>query len=358
MRDYNNIVTIVIFDPSILTDNLGDYIIIESINREIESIANEVMYSNDVSVFVHNIPTHSRLTAEAKRLLSRKRVIKIIGGSDLFRLHYLPLAKYNQWKISAVDLKLFNNCTILFGVGTTIVEEQSSSLIKYLSKFYSKIMWKKILASDVLHSVRDRETLLYLNDLGFENVVNTGCPTLWDLTPQHVRSIPKYKSESVIFTLTGHSDVSLKESINVLGVLINNYEKIYFWPQSENDYLVFKNLLSKLPTFILGRINILPPNIVAYDRFLKSHSVDYIGFRIHAGIRALQFKKRAIIIAVDSRALSFKRDFNLPVIVADEINNLDSIINENLNIKVTLDYKGIEKFKRALRNHIIKLGSE
>lgn len=43
-------------------------------------------------------------------------------------------------------------------------------------------MWKKILIKENLyHSVRDSESVKILNDLGFKNVINTGCPTIWKL---------------------------------------------------------------------------------------------------------------------------------------------------------------------------------
>jgi len=358
MRYLKDCFIIIVLDTSILTDNLGDYIIMESINKEIKNILNKIMDSGNIFLFTYNIPTHSKLTAETKKLLSKGNVImKIIGGTNLFRLNYLPPARYNLWKVSVIDLKYFSDSTLLFGVGTTI-DIWRNRLIESISKYYSKTMWKRILikSSTVLHSVRDKETLKYLKDLGFENVVNTGCPTLWDLTPQHTKIIPKDKSDNVIFTLTGHNPISIKKSSSVLKILADNYEKIYFWPQSENDYFVLKNLIApKLQSYIIKKINVLPPNLTAYDEFLKLHThVDYIGFRLHAGIRALQFKKRTTIIAIDSRALSFKRDFNLPVIHAKDIDDcLNDIIDNNFDIKINLSYSTIDKFKEMLKNYIM-----
>ena len=328
----------------------------EAINKEIKNMLNEIINSTNIIIFTYNIPTHSKLTPESKKILSKSNIImKIIGGTNLFRFHYLPVTKYNLWKVSMIDLKLFKDSTLLYGVGTTI-DIWRNKLMKYICKCYSSIMWKKILIknNNVFHSVRDKETLEYLNNLGFENVINTGCPTLWSLTYQHMKIIPKDKGDNVIFTLTGHNSISVKKSPDVLKTLANNYKKIYFWPQSENDYIVFKNLIApKLQLYIIKKINILPPSITAYDEFLKLHPVDYVGFRLHAGIRALQFKKRTTIIAIDSRALSFKRDFNLPVVDTKDVDNLNDIINSSFKLKISINYKAINKFKKMLKNYIV-----
>jgi hypothetical protein len=85
------------------------------------------------------------------------------------------------------------------------------------------------------------------------------------------------------------------------------YSKVYFWPQAFSDVPYAKEICGEGITFI-------DPSLNALDDFLQSEKVDYIGTRLHGGIRALQHKRRTIIVAVDNRATEMGADFHLPVI--------------------------------------------
>ena len=39
--------------------------------------------------------------------------------------------------------------------------------------------------------------------MGIQNVLNTGCPTMWRLTPEYCATIPTQKAKNVVFTLSG-----------------------------------------------------------------------------------------------------------------------------------------------------------
>ena len=62
-----------------------------------------------------------------------------------------------------------------------------------------------------------------------------------------------------------------------------------------------------------------------------SENIDYVGTRLHAGIRALQHKKRTIIIGIDNRAIEKAKDFNLTVIDRKNIKNNGSSILSVVN---------------------------
>ena len=47
------------------------------------------------------------------------------------------------------------------------------------------------------HSVRDSYTKKMLNSIGINNVVNTSCPTVWNITPDHLATIPDTKAKYV-----------------------------------------------------------------------------------------------------------------------------------------------------------------
>ena len=52
----------------------------------------------------------------------------------------------------------------------------------------------------------------------------------------------------------------------------------------------------------------MSPTLEAFDNLLESEiDLDYIGTRLHAGIRAIQKKRRSIIIGVDNRALEMQK---------------------------------------------------
>ena len=52
-----------------------------------------------------------------------------------------------------------------------------------------------------------------------------------------------------------------------------------------------------------------------YDSFLENtKNIDYVGTRLHGGMRALQHEKRTIILGIDNRAIELNKDYNIPVI--------------------------------------------
>ena len=110
------------------------------------------------------------------------------------------------------------------------------------------------------------------------------------------------------------------------------YRKIYFWPQGSGDIDYFAHLKCKA--------EVIAPSLKAFDSVLADEpSIDYIGTRLHAGIRALQHKRRAIIIGVDNRAAEMSKDINLPHLAREDIDKLEYIINDKwpTNLKINFD---------------------
>lgn len=69
------------------------------------------------------------------------------------------------------------------------------------------------------------------------------------------------------------------------------------------------------------------------------------GTRLHAGIHALNYKVRSIILAVDNRATEMGRDVNLPVIQRSEIGEkLESKINTDFTTDIRINQKNIRLF--------------
>ncbi|AVQ17668.1 hypothetical protein [Fusobacterium mortiferum] len=82
-----------------------------------------------------------------------------------------------------------------------------------------------------------------------------------------------------------------------------------------------------------------------YEDFLQSNECDFIGTRLHGGIKALQNKKRTIIIGIDNRAIEMS-EIGLPVIKRENIEkDLENMINSNLEIDINLPIESIENWK-------------
>jgi hypothetical protein len=165
---------------------------------------------------------------------------------------------------------------------------------------------------------------------------------MWGLTSEHCKAIPIEKSENVVFTLTDYRADFSNDKL-LLEILIQSYKKIYFWPQGSHD-LVY---LVSLDVDILKKVKLISPNLLSYDNCLKKdESIDYIGTRLHAGIRAMQFKRRAVIIGVDNRAIEKKIDFNLTVVDRKDIKTkLKDVLVANIVNDINLPLRNIDKWK-------------
>lgn len=308
-----------IFEPAIGTANMGDYIIADSINRELLEI-----FPYDFKIF---FPSHEKIS-----LISYKKIVKMkftfVGGSNLLSSN---MNKRNQWKINLIDALFIKNA-ILFGVGWWQYQNKPN--------FYTKMLLKRVLKSDYIHSVRDSFTEKQLLSIGITNVINTACPTTWTLTENHCKLIPKKKSDSVVFTLTDYMKDKVYDN-KLIEILEKNYNNIYFWIQGSEDLVYLKSISSN------EKIKLIAPSLAEYDKVLmNSEGIDYIGTRLHAGIRALQKKVRTIIIAIDNRATEKSKDINLKIIQRNNIEEkLDSLINEEFETKIKLPLEKINKWK-------------
>ena len=119
MNNIDNKVLIV-FDTAFGSTNIGDEIIMEAINNELNNLIKKPF------IFNQRIATHTSIPKEQKHFLKYAK-IALIGGTNLFRLNYRPFDyKRNPWKINFMNSLLLRN-VVFFGVGTTIKRSISSS---------------------------------------------------------------------------------------------------------------------------------------------------------------------------------------------------------------------------------------
>jgi len=314
---------ITIFDTSVASENIGDFIIMDSVNRELKELFNKDMLFYSL--------THDKVSKTTYRL-NKISDFSFLGGTNLVSSN---MNKYNQWKINLIDTLFLKNI-ILMGVGWW----------QYQSKpnFYTKYLLKKVLNKDILHSVRDSQAETMLRSIGIDNILNTGCMTMWQLTPEHCLKIPPEKAENVIFTLTDYNQ-NIKYDQKLINILNNNYKTIYFWPQGSGD-LNYINTLKNI-----NNIKILGGNIFSYDELLndKSISLDFIGTRLHAGIRALQKFRRTIILGIDNRAEEKGKDVNLKVLSRQKIDKLEELLIHNVKTDIRLNEININKWKNQFK---------
>lgn len=309
-----------VFDTSIATQNVGDEIIMDAVYHELNEVFNEAMFLK--------IPSHEVIGISSLSLI-RHSEFGIVGGSNILSS---SMNKYKQWKISLLQSFLIKNKALLLGVGWRNYQEKPNLITRKLLK--------NLLNREYLHSVRDSYTEKKLKEEGFQNVINTSCPTMWRLTPEHCAQIPSQKSDTVIFTLTDYSKDQVSDTF-LVNALLTNYKEVYYWVQSRKDLIYLNELVTDT-----NRIKIIAPSLKAYTDFLESNDCDYVGTRLHGGIRALQFKKRAIIVGVDNRAIEKKKDFNLNVIERKDLkNNLEGMINTEFETKINIPMENIEKWK-------------
>lgn len=314
---------IVVFNTAISSENIGDYIIMDSVNKVIYDL-----FENDM---VFETLTHDAISKPGYKL-NKIADYSFVGGSNLLSSN---MNRYNQWKVNLKD-SLFLDDILLLGVGWWQYQKKPN--------LYTKILFKRLLSNNKIHSVRDSYTEKMLKSIGINNVLNTGCPTMWGLTPEHCAKIPSNKGDCVVFTLTDYNK-NVARDLELINILLKNYKTVYFWPQGSGDFNYFKLLGNH------NEISVLGANLIAFDRLLdnKKLDVDFIGTRLHAGIRALQKSRRSIIIGIDNRATEKKKDFNLNVISRDSLNELEQMISVNFETQITLNTNNIELWKKQFQ---------
>jgi polysaccharide pyruvyl transferase WcaK-like protein len=309
--------SIALFNPSIVSDNLGDQIIIDAVGKEIASI-----FPNKQII---NIPTQERIGGISINK-SKRAAQRIVGGTNLLSSHML---QYKQWQIGLWQTLSLGDLTLM-GVGWWQYQKNPD--------YYTRTVLKRVLSKRNVHSVRDEYTRQKLAAIGINNVVNTGCPTMWQLTAAHCREIPVVKSRTVVFTLTDYSK-SPESDAAFIKLLRNQYDNIHFWPQGAGDLDYFRNLG-------VAGVRTIQPSLAAYDDFLRDHGmVDFVGTRLHGGVRALQARRRALILAVDNRAVEISKNTNLAVIDRHEAGAIKKWILEPQETKIGMNFEAIRQWR-------------
>ena len=318
---------IAIFDTTIGSSNHGDDIIQNSIISELSPLIDE-SFVMKLGTHVPNFRTINYFTNDFKIAFTNSCDYKFILGTNLLSSN---LVKSNgQWPIGLISAKLYRD-SILVGVGTTYEGRDLSP--------FSKLIYKKILRKDIIHSVRDENCKRLLGSIGYQ-AINTGCPTLWKLTPEFCESIPTKKSRNVIISLSGYDkQKSEKDDMEMLRQINALYDTKYFWAQTIAD----ERYLRRLPIDSSNYKMIY--SLPSFTKVCKEGDVDYVGTRLHGGVFALQNKVRAIVIAIDHRARGFHEDNNLNILNRQDIQGLSEILTSDIHTEIRTDQAAIRLWK-------------
>lgn len=308
---------LVLFDPAIGSQNMGDSIIAYYCTKALS----ELLGPKDVL----RVPTHTLPTEKQLEEVSRAGM-KIVCGTNLMTPHF---EEFSNWKMPR-NLTGYRDI-VTMGVGWGYYCEDISKI--------SKFVYRTILSKEKLHSVRDGYTERKFREMGITNVVNTGCPTLWGLTPEHCALIPQKKAWRVITTLTDY-DRDPEADRFMIDILKRNYEQVFVWLQGTEDFAYLQSLIDP------DSVQIIERDLKLYTDALDMGGVDYVGTRLHAGIHAMNRGVRSIILAVDNRAAEMGRDFHLPVIWRSNIRmELPGRIASTWATNIVLPFDAIHQWK-------------
>ena len=313
--------SICVFDTAIATDNLGDHIIMDAVWDVIDECIG-------LDVDVERVATHTYMPRE---LYSRLRSFElgIVGGTNILKSHMFVRA---NWRLRPYDALFLRN-VVLLGVGWQQYQGEID--------IFSRALFRRILSARHLHSVRDEYTL---DKLGrrMTNVVYTACPTLWQLTAERCAAIPVTQAEVVVLSVTYYRPSTTDAEL--ARMLQQRYARVVVWCQQPKDRAYFEALGLDGPFEIIGDID-------AYNRLLASTSVDVVGTRLHGGIRALQRGRRALILAIDNRAVEMARTTDIPVVDRQDLAGVRGWIDASAPVAIKLPWDGINAWKQQFRRH-------
>lgn len=326
---------IILFNPALEDNsgtpstNLGDLII----GAKVKEIINEIFPGAALREF----STHSPPTLSEMNCIQGGDLI-LVGGTNLLSS---SVQEYNQWKLGDtphIYLTPPLENVVLCGTGWWQYQGPPDTVSKY---FY-----RRLLSSSIPHSVRDSYTAAKMQEMGIDNVINTSCPTLWDLD-----GYANIKTSTHKKCLTCFTDYRPDQEANntLLEILLAYYpEGITIFPQGDHDI----RDVERLDVFSgnQDKIELLPHDISFFFKRVARKDADYIGTRLHAGAYCMAKGLDSLILGVDNRSLEISKDINLPVVQRNDFQSLKMWLDgKRIFDPVKLPLNNIEAWKNALR---------
>ena len=133
--------------------------------------------------------------------------------------------------------------------------------------------------------------------------------------------------------------VIYRNAEKLLDTYCKEYEQAYYFAQGTGDIQYLKDL------GYAHKVTLLSPQLPCYNEILSQGNIDYIGTRLHAGIRALQNSVRSFIIGIDNRAIEMANDFCLPVLNQHNLSELTTLINKDYSLDLTIPFENINQWR-------------
>lgn len=300
-------------DPSIGSRNTGDEIIADAVEAELANLL--------PGATVLRIPTQKWLGRHERKLVNACNHF-VVGGTNILNGN---IPQYMQWKLDPALLAALRGRTSLLAVGWWQYNNEPNVL--------SRTIWRELIASGT-NSVRDNYTASILRSIGID-CRYTSCVTMWNL-PEKI-DIQERRPEGVIVTVTDYHRDPVRD-FKLLSGLKQRYRSVIAWPQSERDEEYLKSLDRSV--VLLGR------RLDDFNDALTSGSYDFVGTRLHAGIRALQLGVKATIVAVDNRASEISKSTGLPVVSRQLTADDWKQIEDRSPIKLSIPVSQINAWRR------------
>lgn len=306
-----------------VSSNLGDLVIEEAVS---DALFNQMGLQRAAT-----FSTKERLSADERAAIADGE-LTVVGGSNLLSSHMVPtplgqpiFGLYRQWKLpSAPPLRReLADRIVLMGTGWWQDQGKCDPI--------TAALLRRSLSSTYLHSVRDSYTLAQLQAAGVPNVVNTGCPTTWRLDPV-VNTAPK--GDAVLCTITDYLKAP-NDDRAFLDLLSRSYQNVYLWPQGDGDAAYFDSLTRP------ANITLIDTDFPGVVEFMQTQRPDYVGTRLHCGVKCLQVGLRSCIIEVDNRAREMGRDLALPTVARGDLDGLERWIQSGRSQPLTLPLDAI-----------------
>ncbi len=313
--------TVAIVDTSICTDNLGDEIIMDAVNG--------VVWDLFPNAYIFRVPSHEALSDRTRRFI-RQADWCFIGGTNLLSSDH---QRKGPWRIDRAGAAAYGSTrTVCLGTGWNDYMPEVTPA--------TRALLQTALSPDLVHAVRDSYTRSHLEKVG-RKAVTTSCMTTWSLTPEHCSTIPTARAASAVFTLSAwRPDVEADRAF--VELLRRRYKRVYFFSQMQDDYDYFRK-------FGWDDIQVAAVTTEAYNHFLENEDVDFMGTRLHGGIRAMQKGRRALILAIDNRATEMGKDTGLPVLQRTDTAGIDAWLERGDPIRPSLPTDAIDRWKGQFR---------
>lgn len=327
---------IVILNTALETDNQGDHIIMDACQQWLPKH----------SEFAVHMASHQPRTDKELEQLKEAELVILCGTNAL-----TANMKRSHWKLSDEELdgSYYDDKLVLYGVGWS---EWTENITEQTKQFLNRSISTKCASS-----VRDKKTASIIEASIGRHVTYTACPTLWFAgytNRDYLRS-----TGHVTFTLTDYRPHA--NDAVFLKWLLDNYDTLAFWEQGANDFKYLCEILERIEvdycldtkTIANERITCIASGLASYDRLVGAG--DYIGSRLHGGIRAMQKSNYPVkIIAVDNRATEIGHSAGMPVIQQNaedfiaQLENPATIANLAKHLEFKLPIDDIEHFKQSL----------